>query len=384
MARLRCPSVAVVGALVSLFILPAEATAQSLTGTLVGTVTRFRRWRSARRAGSGDLTGADGRRGANDLERQGSMALSCPAPRPVHADRRSGARPSHHIAREVVTIGAGETLDISGCAASGRRHRIGRPSTRTRASIRGAADSRPDSGLTTSDTVPTRRFSMFDLIRSTPGVSPTSPASGTVNTVSVFGSAVNENAFLIDGTNFTCPCQGVSRAEPIVDVIQEIHVQSMGASVEYGNIQGGGVQRRHEAGRRSSGCRDVVLRAVLQPDGAAGRAPGHARNPASSGYERVRYRDLTREPRRARQARPGLVLRRVSVPPRLRQPAWRRSGVPAKVRTEQDLRQGHVAADAVDADDAELSSGDLGQSDAADTRDSVRHDAARRRRRCRA
>ena len=89
-------------------------------------------------------------------------------------------------------------------------------------------------------TVPTRRFSMFDLIRSSPGVSPTSPASGTTqHRVHVFGSAVNENAFLIDGTNFTCPCQGVSRAEPIVDVIQEMHVQSMGASVEYRNIQGG-------------------------------------------------------------------------------------------------------------------------------------------------
>jgi hypothetical protein len=35
-------------------------------------------------------------------------------------------------------------------------------------------------------------------------------ASGTVNTVSAFGSGVNENLFLIDGTNFTCPCQGVS------------------------------------------------------------------------------------------------------------------------------------------------------------------------------
>jgi hypothetical protein len=88
------------------------------------------------------------------------------------------------------------------------------------------------------ENIPTRRFSMFDLIKSAPGVSPTSPSSGTVNTVSAFGSGVNENAFLIDGTNFTCPCQGVSRAEPSVDVIQEIHVQSTGASVEFGNIQG--------------------------------------------------------------------------------------------------------------------------------------------------
>ena len=43
-------------------------------------------------------------------------------------------------------------------------------------------------------TIPTRRFSMFDMIRAAPGVSPTSPSSGTVNTVSAFGSGVNENA----------------------------------------------------------------------------------------------------------------------------------------------------------------------------------------------
>jgi hypothetical protein len=48
----------------------------------------------------------------------------------------------------------------------------------------------------------------------------------------------NENLFLIDGTNFTCPCAGVSRAEPSVDVIQEVQVQSVGISAEYGNIQG--------------------------------------------------------------------------------------------------------------------------------------------------
>ena len=87
--------------------------------------------------------------------------------------------------------------------------------------------------------IPTRRYSMFDFMKAAPGVSPTSPSSGSVNTMSTFGSGGNENLFLIDGTNFTCPCAGVSRAEPSVDVIQEIQVQSVGASAEFGNIQGG-------------------------------------------------------------------------------------------------------------------------------------------------
>jgi hypothetical protein len=78
--------------------------------------------------------------------------------------------------------------------------------------------------------VPTRRVSMFDFIRAAPGVSPTSPGSPTATTVSAFGSGTNENQFLIDGTNFTCPCNGIARAEPGVDFIQEVQVQSVGAS----------------------------------------------------------------------------------------------------------------------------------------------------------
>ena len=91
--------------------------------------------------------------------------------------------------------------------------------------------------------IPTGRFSMFDFIRAAPGISPTSPASATTSTVSVtsvsaLGSGVNENQFLIDGTNFTCPCSGLARAEPGVDFIQEVQVQSVGASAEFGNMQG--------------------------------------------------------------------------------------------------------------------------------------------------
>jgi hypothetical protein len=140
--------------------------------------------------------------------------------------------------------------------------------------------------------IPTRRFSMFDAIRAAPGVSPTSPSSGTVNTVSAFGSGGNENLFLIDGTNFTCPCAGVSRAEPSVDVIQEIQVQSVGVSAEFGNIQGtvfnvltkqGGDRFLYDASYfgQTSG---LTSQPVLLP--VAGR-------PSPSGYERARFRDFT-------------------------------------------------------------------------------------------
>jgi hypothetical protein len=93
-------------------------------------------------------------------------------------------------------------------------------------------------GLQELTSIPVRRFSMFDFIKAAPGVSPTSSSSGTDSGVSVFGSGVNESLYLLDGTNFTCPCSGGPAPQPDVDVIQEVHVDSLGAAAEFGNIQG--------------------------------------------------------------------------------------------------------------------------------------------------
>lgn len=140
--------------------------------------------------------------------------------------------------------------------------------------------------------IPTRRASMFDWIRAAPGISPTSPSSGTATTVSAFGSGANENQFLIDGTNFTCPCNGVARAEPGVEFIQEVQVQSTGASAEFGNVQGAviNVVTRQGSARllydasyysQTAGFTSQPVRRPLA--GTAGQ----------SGYERARYRDLS-------------------------------------------------------------------------------------------
>jgi hypothetical protein len=140
---------------------------------------------------------------------------------------------------------------------------------------------------------PSPRNSMFSVLNNAPGVSPTAPSSRTVNTISVFGSAVNENIFLIDGTNFTCPCQGVSRAEPIVDVIQEVHVQTMGASVEHGNMQGGVVNVvTRQGGARLAAETSYYAQSASLTAQPVIRAVTNGTQP-TSGYERVRYRDFT-------------------------------------------------------------------------------------------
>ena len=141
-------------------------------------------------------------------------------------------------------------------------------------------------------TIPTRRSSMFDFIRAAPGISPTSPSSGTVTTVSAFGSGINANMFLIDGTNFTCPCIGIARSEPGIDFIQEIQIQSVGASAEYGNLQGAviNVITRQGSERflfdaswywQTSGLTSQPVRLPVRDTSE------------ESGYERGLYRDVT-------------------------------------------------------------------------------------------
>jgi hypothetical protein len=141
--------------------------------------------------------------------------------------------------------------------------------------------------------IPGRRFSLFDLVKVAPGVSPTSVGNGTSNTVSAFGSGVNENAFLLDGTNFTCPCSGGAVAEPGIDVIQEVQIQTVGASAEFGNIQGavfnvvtrqGGNAFRYDASYywQSAGLTGQPIVLPVQ----RGTQP-------ESGYERAEYHDFT-------------------------------------------------------------------------------------------
>ena len=148
-------------------------------------------------------------------------------------------------------------------------------------------------GSETHGTIPTRRVSMFDEIRAAPGISATSPSSAVTTTISAFGSGVNENQFLFDGTNFTCPCNGVARSEPGVDFIQEVHVQSAGASAEFGNVQGavinvvtrqGGAQMLYDASYYGQ-----ISALTSQPIVLPMAAPATG----SSGYERDLYRDLT-------------------------------------------------------------------------------------------
>jgi hypothetical protein len=85
------------------------------------------------------------------------------------------------------------------------------------------------------ENIPVRRFTFFDLINASPGVSQSTQTSSRSQ---AFGSAANENLYLLDGTDFTAPYTGSAWPWPNTDAIEEVQVLSLGASAEYGNVAG--------------------------------------------------------------------------------------------------------------------------------------------------
>ena len=85
------------------------------------------------------------------------------------------------------------------------------------------------------ENAPVRRFTFFDLINAAPGVSPSTSTSSRSQS---FGSATNENLYLIDGTDFTAPLTGAAWPWPNTDAIEEVQVLSLGAPADYGNVSG--------------------------------------------------------------------------------------------------------------------------------------------------
>src|SRR6185436_1980118 len=82
---------------------------------------------------------------------------------------------------------------------------------------------------------PVRRFTFFDLINAAPGVSASTATSSRSQS---FGSATNENLYLIDGTDFTAPLTGAAWPWPNTDAIEEVQILSLGAPASYGNVSG--------------------------------------------------------------------------------------------------------------------------------------------------
>lgn len=276
-------------------LVPALAMAQGQTGALIGTVTD---------AQGGVLPGALVRLDSPAMlggptvvatNEKGQLRFPTLAPGIYTLDiELAGFAP---FKEEGVLIGAGATIERSvSLRVAGREESIVVEGKGSRIDARnpGFGTRFGPEDLTR---IPTRRVSMFDFIRLAPGISPTSPSSGTssnstTTTISSFGSGTNENQFLIDGTNFTCPCNGVARAEAGVDFIQEVQVQSVGASAEFGNVQGAviNVILRQGSNRLLSDAAYYGQTAGLTGEPVRLAVTGSSQQ---TGYARTRYRDFT-------------------------------------------------------------------------------------------
>lgn len=141
---------------------------------------------------------------------------------------------------------------------------------------------------------PLRRFSFFDFTKAAPGMSATSPTSGSSSRVSAFGSGVDENKYLMDGVDFTAPVSGAAWPWPDTDVIEEIEIVSLGASAEYGNSPGAvfNVVTKQGTNRFRGDLSYYGMFDSLTAKPVKVNAAGEL-DPAGWGFTRSSYRDIT-------------------------------------------------------------------------------------------
>ena len=87
----------------------------------------------------------------------------------------------------------------------------------------------------TLETIPTRRFTFFDLVQASPGITTTDTE---YSRASAFGGEEKSNAYYINGVDISAPSTGAAWPWPMPDVIAEMEVTGIGAPAEYGNFEG--------------------------------------------------------------------------------------------------------------------------------------------------
>jgi len=93
------------------------------------------------------------------------------------------------------------------------------------------------------EVVPTKRDSFYDLTLTAPGMAAVGSDESWLPSPSAYGSASNENIFLVDGVNTTNP-RGASWGSLVnvnYDTVQEIQVLSLGSRAEYGSFSGAAI-----------------------------------------------------------------------------------------------------------------------------------------------
>jgi len=93
------------------------------------------------------------------------------------------------------------------------------------------------------EVVPTNRDTFYDLSLTAAGMASVGSSESFLPSASAYGSATNENIFLVDGVNTTNP-RGASWGSLVnvnYDTVQEVKVLSLGSRAEYGSFSGAAI-----------------------------------------------------------------------------------------------------------------------------------------------
>ncbi len=89
----------------------------------------------------------------------------------------------------------------------------------------------------TLENLPTRRFTFFDMVQASPGVTANDPQGSRQ---SAFGSEVKSNAYYVNGIDISAPSTGAAWPWPMPDVIAELEVTGIGAAGRIWQFRGCG------------------------------------------------------------------------------------------------------------------------------------------------
>jgi outer membrane receptor protein involved in Fe transport len=100
------------------------------------------------------------------------------------------------------------------------------------------------------EAIPTSRESFYDLTLTAPGMANVGDSGSWLPSPSAYGSAANENIFLVNGVNTTNP-RGApwgSLVKVNYDTVQEVQVLSLGSQAEYGSFSGAAIDVMTKSG----------------------------------------------------------------------------------------------------------------------------------------
>lgn len=108
-------------------------------------------------------------------------------------------------------------------------------------------DSRIDQQLL--DKLPTNRDAFYDLALTAPGMF-SSASSNSLPSPTAYGSATNENVFLINGVNATNPEAGAfgTLVNVNYDAVEEVRIVGLGSKAEYGSFSGAAIDVMTKSG----------------------------------------------------------------------------------------------------------------------------------------